>query len=179
MEECERWLGAELPHEYVEFLTSAGGGEGLIGETVYVILWGADELRRLNEAYEVQRYAPGLLVFGSNGGGEAYGFDTRSPDWHVVEVPLVGMTWDLAKPMGATFLSFLGNLYNTKHVGEPTRPGGSTHLDCRGKEIFEPTPVLLGGSPTDPANKVVLNRKEHIEAVVYWNKVIAQLREEG
>jgi len=48
--------------------------------------------------------------------------------------------------------------------------------DCRGKEIFEITPVILGGSPTDLANKTVLTRAEHIEAVVYWNKIIKELR---
>jgi len=50
--------------------------------------------------------------------------------------------------------------------------------DCRGKEIFEITPVILGGSPTDPANKTVLTRADHIRAVVYWNKVIKELREQ-
>ena len=43
-------------------------------------------------------------------------------------------------------------------------------------EIFEITPVVLGGSPTDPANKAVINRQQHIEAVRYWNKVIRDLR---
>ena len=50
--------------------------------------------------------------------------------------------------------------------------------DCRGKEIFEITPVILGGSPTDPANKTVLTRADHIKAVVYWNKVVKGLREQ-
>lgn len=44
------------------------------------------------------------------------------------------------------------------------------------KEIFEITPVILGGSPTDPANKTVLNRSQHIEAVRYWNRIISDLR---
>jgi hypothetical protein len=46
----------------------------------------------------------------------------------------------------------------------------------KGKEIFEITPVILGGSPTDPANKTFLSREDHIKAVTYWNKVIADLR---
>jgi len=48
----------------------------------------------------------------------------------------------------------------------------------RGKEVFEIKPVVLGGSPTDPANKAVLTREEHIQAVVYWNRIIKQLRAE-
>ena len=45
-------------------------------------------------------------------------------------------------------------------------------------EIFEITPVILGGSPTDPANKAVINRQQHIEAVRYWNKIISDLRKQ-
>lgn len=48
--------------------------------------------------------------------------------------------------------------------------------ECAGKEIFEIQPVILGGSPTDPENKVALTRKQHIEAVRYWNKLIKDLR---
>jgi hypothetical protein len=45
-----------------------------------------------------------------------------------------------------------------------------------GKEIYEIKPVILGGSPTDPANKTTLTRQQHIEAVCYWNKMILELR---
>jgi hypothetical protein len=48
--------------------------------------------------------------------------------------------------------------------------------DCARKEIFEIQPVILGGSPTDPANKTILTRQQHIEAVRYWNTVIRDLR---
>jgi hypothetical protein len=47
-----------------------------------------------------------------------------------------------------------------------------------GMEIFEITPIILGGSPTDPANKTALNRQQHIEAVRYWNKIISDLRKQ-
>jgi hypothetical protein len=68
----------------------------------------------MNQSYEVQKYVPGLLVFGSSGGGEAYGFDTRFPDWPIVQVPFVGMEWAVAEPMGSSFGEFLGQLYETK-----------------------------------------------------------------
>jgi hypothetical protein len=45
-----------------------------------------------------------------------------------------------------------------------------------GKEIWDIKPVILGGSPTDPANKTVLTREQHIEAVRYWNRIIQDLR---
>ena len=45
-----------------------------------------------------------------------------------------------------------------------------------GKEIFEVQPVILGGSPIDPKNKVILTREDHIMAVNYWNNIIRDLR---
>jgi len=53
---------------------------------------------------------------------------------------------------------------------------GSSDSGMCGKQIFHITPVMLGGSPTDPANKVVLTIEEHIQAVRFWNKVVAQHR---
>ncbi len=114
VEEVERQLGVKLPHEYVKFVTRTNGGEGFIGQDAYVILWAIGDLASMNQAYEVQKHASGLLIFGSDGGGEAFGFDTRNPGWPVVQVPFVGMTWDLAQSMGATFNEFLERLYEIK-----------------------------------------------------------------
>jgi hypothetical protein len=44
-------------------------------------------------------------------------------------------------------------------------------------ELFEITPVILGGDPVDPKNKTWLTRQQHFEAVRYWNRVIHELRE--
>ena len=43
-------------------------------------------------------------------------------------------------------------------------------------EVFEIQPIIVGGHPTDPANKTFLTREQHIEAVRYWNRVIRELR---
>jgi len=51
------------------------------------------------------------------------------------------------------------------------------HQEYAGKEIFEIHPVILGGDPTDLANKAFLTREQHIEAVRYWNKVIRDSRQ--
>lgn len=53
------------------------------------------------------------------------------------------------------------------------------HPELKGKEIFEITPVILGGSPSDPRNKVTLDRAQHIEAVNYWNNIIRELRDKN
>ena len=48
--------------------------------------------------------------------------------------------------------------------------------DRAGREICEIKPVLLGGNPIDMANKVLLSREDHIRVVVYWNRIIQNLR---
>ena len=108
---CERQLGQELPTDYIAFLRRCNGAEGWIGSESYVMLFPVNQLIYFNGAYEVQRYAPGFLISGSSGGGEAYGFDMRSGhEWPVVQIPFVGMSWEPSQPMGTSFTSFLRNL---------------------------------------------------------------------
>ncbi len=45
-----------------------------------------------------------------------------------------------------------------------------------GMELFDVKPVLVGGDPHDPKNKAWLTRRQHIDAVKYWNRIIAEMR---
>lgn len=47
----------------------------------------------------------------------------------------------------------------------------------KGMELFEITPVALGGDPVSLENKTWLTRQEHFEAVRYWNRAIGVLHE--
>jgi len=71
-------FGFALPQDFKEFLSRQDGGEGFVGEH-YLILWKASELVRFNLEYEVDAYAPGLVIFASNGGGEGFAFITDCP----------------------------------------------------------------------------------------------------
>lgn len=95
-------LGHALPADYVEFMREHDGGEGLIGSN-YLIMWKGEELHPFNAEYEVSQYAPGLILFGSSGGGEGYGFDTRDGSLRVVRLPFVGMGWEYSKPVANNF----------------------------------------------------------------------------
>ena len=88
---AERDIGKILPNDYKSFLLEHNGGEGLVGEH-YLILWSAEELFAFNEGYEVSKYASGLLMFGSTGGGDGFAFDTRTSPYRVMQVPFVGMS---------------------------------------------------------------------------------------
>lgn len=98
--------GVDLPDDYRSFLADSNGGEGFIGSE-YLILWKAEELEQFNRAYEVETYAPGLFLFGSNGGGEGFGFDTRSTPYQVVQVPFIGMDLKHATQVADSFLDLL------------------------------------------------------------------------
>jgi hypothetical protein len=105
----EAEAGFRLPEDYADFLKKSDGGEGFIGRA-YVIFWSAGELLELNRAYEVDQFAPGLFLFGSDGGGEGFAFDRRSDGRPIVSVPFVGMELEVAKDMGNSFEEFLANL---------------------------------------------------------------------
>lgn len=98
-----------IPSGYSQFLEIANGGEGFIGN-VYLILWRAEELLEMNVAYETDEYAPGLFLFGSNGGGEAFAFDGRSDVVSIGSVPFVGMNLSLFRPLAVDFQEFLQKL---------------------------------------------------------------------
>jgi hypothetical protein len=101
-----------LPDDYARFLQQTNGGEGFVGKA-YVILWRVEELLEMNKAYQVAEYAPGLFLFGSDGGGEAFAFDTRSDANPIVAVPFVGMELKLARPVARSFEAFLEELFRS------------------------------------------------------------------
>jgi hypothetical protein len=89
----ERTIGEPLPADYRAFLLRSNGGEGFIGKH-YLILWKVEELAKFNDGYQVGKYAPGFVMFGSTGGGDGFAFDTRSSPYRVMQVPFVGMSLD-------------------------------------------------------------------------------------
>jgi SMI1 / KNR4 family (SUKH-1) len=93
--ESEREMGLKLPDDYLAFLETSNGGEGFVANS-YVMLWKVKELSSMNRSYETEIYAPDLLIFGSDGGGEAYRFDTRELPWRIVRVPFVGRFRDVS-----------------------------------------------------------------------------------
>jgi hypothetical protein len=104
--------GLRLPDEYLGFLKVSDGVEGFVGEHSYLVLWPIEQLLKLNEDYEVEEFAPGLLIFGSDGGDTAYAYDTRSEEMPIVEVPFIGMNLEAVTTCGTTFVDFLQYLHD-------------------------------------------------------------------
>jgi hypothetical protein len=112
LEKLEIDTGLRLLPDYIQFLQEADGGEGFIGDA-YVILWPVGELVEMNDTYPVAECAPGLFLFGSDGGGEAFAFDARFEPNQIVSVPFIGMELKLAQPLGSNFKAFLEALFES------------------------------------------------------------------
>jgi hypothetical protein len=107
---CQGSLSFRLPADYVQFMLTADGGEGFIGKH-YLMLWPLAEVIKENTGTYYAEAAPELLPFGSNGGSEAFAFDTRSTPASFVMVPFIGMELDVAQSIAPTFRLFLEALF--------------------------------------------------------------------
>ncbi len=99
-------LGIRFPADYLQFMQKYNGGEGVIANS-YIALWSAENIAELNEAYAVTEFAPGLILFGSDGGDLAYAFDTRRESIRVVAVPFIGMDLKTINDCADSFIGFL------------------------------------------------------------------------
>ena len=95
-----------LPEVFLEFLKFSNGVKGRIGNK-FLIIWGTNDIISINEGYNVKIFAPGLLLFGSDGGNEGYGFDFRGGKMSIVEIPFICMDWESAKIISHSFVGFL------------------------------------------------------------------------
>lgn len=75
--------GVNHPRNYIDFMTEHNGGEGDIGES-WLRLYPMEELKEINDSYNVPEYLPDHIIIGSNGGGEFLGID---PDGKYFIVP--------------------------------------------------------------------------------------------
>jgi len=98
-------LGVILPADYLEMLSNANGIEGDIGPN-YVSIWRASEVAQFGR-YE---FAPNLLFFASNGGGEGFAYDIANPSRPIINVPFIGMSEDVARVLGYSMAEFLERL---------------------------------------------------------------------
>src|SRR5438552_3544406 len=83
----ETQLGIAFPNEYLEFMRDSNGAVGSIGPSDFLVLWPIEDIPKANDQLNVIEVAPGLLLFGSDGGGTLYGFDLRSSKMAILEVP--------------------------------------------------------------------------------------------
>ena len=67
-----------LPKDVRAFLARHDGARGTVGSRKRpLVLWSAGQIAREADAQEVTRATPGLVLFGTDGGAEGYGYLPR------------------------------------------------------------------------------------------------------
>jgi hypothetical protein len=112
---CQSQLKFQLPADYVQFLEQMNGGEGFVGKN-YLMAWSVEDLMQYNKDYHVEQRAPGLLLFGSSGGGEAFAFDARSTPPAIVAVPFIVLNLEDAIVIAPNFTACLQHLYRSEDL---------------------------------------------------------------
>jgi hypothetical protein len=77
-----------LPSDLRSFLESHDGGRGKVGNRP-LILWSAQQIGKEAQSQEVSLSTPGLLLFGTDGGAEAYGYLSRLRQRRYGRIPLI------------------------------------------------------------------------------------------
>ena len=75
-------------------------------DAAYVRIDPLEEVRDEEARKASAEFWPGLVVFGSDGGGEAFAFDTRDPDMPIVVFPWIGDDEDVI-PQPGTLVDLL------------------------------------------------------------------------
>jgi len=106
IETVEKFFNLKLPTDYKEFLQFTNGLEGETADS-YLVLWSAEELVELNQAYNVNEFVSNIILIGSDGAEEAFAFDTTNMS--VIKLPFIGMGHIANEKLFDTFGAFLSS----------------------------------------------------------------------
>ncbi len=100
-----------LPEEYISYIQNGGA---VFGETDYEFggyfdLEPLELVQQYNTDIEIEQYAPDFIAFGSDGGGEAFVFDSKGA---VYLLPLIGMEQDQAVKIANSWKEFISHVSN-------------------------------------------------------------------
>ncbi len=114
IEAAEKFFNFKLPTDYKEFLQFTNGLEGETTDS-YLVLWSAEELVELNQAYNVKEFLSNIILIGSDGAEDAFGFDTTNMT--VVKLPYIGMGHIANQKLSDTFGDFLSSQIKEENKG--------------------------------------------------------------
>ncbi len=106
LREFQAQIPGPLPPDYLEFMRWSNGAEGFVGPSYLVLLPVEDVLPR-NKRLLVDEFAPGLVIFASDGGGTAYAFDALGANMPIVEVDFIPLERRGAMIRATSFVGFL------------------------------------------------------------------------
>lgn len=108
--EVEKELKVKFPIDYVDFMQEFNDGEGFVGKE-YLIMYKMHEIIEVNDDCQVSEYVPGIILFGSNGGGEHFAFDYRGSEIKYIIIPSM-LDYDDIIIQSTTLKAFFKRLYN-------------------------------------------------------------------
>jgi hypothetical protein len=79
----------ELPYSYLEFMKITNGGINNSFKKVFFELWPIEKLLKLNKDYEVNEFANGYFIVGTDKGGTAYAINKKTKEFVAFE--FIGM----------------------------------------------------------------------------------------
>lgn len=158
---------AGLPLDYLDAAKRFGGLEGFLGQR-YLRLYRLSELSALNEQYQMAQYNPDLIIFGSDGYGEAFAFDRSS--WKVLNIPLIPLPipGEEIDQVAENFSDFVRSCAASPQT-HPTDP------QSIGKEVHLKKPLCFGGDWNDHTNIILVTPGQHAELARYWNNLYRDL----
>jgi len=106
IETMERHFSYSFPADYKEFLLFTNGLEGETPND-YLVLWSVKELIELNTAYHVTEFVQNVIIIGSDGAEDAFGFDTSDTNGAIIKLPFIGMGHIANEKVADTFEAFL------------------------------------------------------------------------
>jgi hypothetical protein len=111
LQKVEAELEFKFPKQYANFLLESNGAEGAIGRA-YLVLWPLEKIKPLNQMNEMDKHAPYLVLFGSDGGAMAFAFDKRSDTLPIMEIEYMEIGLEEPKTRGQNFIEFLEYMFN-------------------------------------------------------------------
>ncbi|HKV32092.1 MAG TPA: SMI1/KNR4 family protein [Candidatus Dormibacteraeota bacterium] len=111
LDAAEAALGMRLPGDYRAMMHQANGGEAEFGKS-WVRIWSVELLVETNAYFRANDFAPGLVFFGTDGGGEAYAWDLR-PNRRAtyIVIPFIVPEDAAIVPCGDTLEEFVATLF--------------------------------------------------------------------
>jgi hypothetical protein len=102
---AEAALGIRFPQDYRTFMQQHTGIEADYGGS-YLVLYAVEDLAEVNSGYGAGEHA-GLVLIGSDGGGEGVAYDFRQPQPPLFLVNFVSIGWDEAVRQAESFTDFM------------------------------------------------------------------------
>jgi hypothetical protein len=163
-----------IPLDYLETMRIFNGGEGWINAS-YIRFYPLEDLSHVNHIYHVQEFLPKMLIFASTGGGEAYAFNFDKPQLMITKIPFIPLDIQYGETISTDFESFILQLASEETENKVIYEINEESFQ---KEVHEKHPVVFGGDPVDPNNKILVPTDAHAEISYFWNGVFQRTKKE-